>query len=55
MNEYTVEISTFLKSEYWLNKLPKDINIPAIDLSGLCFVTFALNIFLYLFKQRSIQ
>ncbi|EGB0163823.1 hypothetical protein H0481_09170 [Escherichia coli] len=40
MHEYTVEIRTFLKSEYWLNKLPKDINIPAIDLSWLVFCYF---------------
>ncbi|HCI5439538.1 TPA: hypothetical protein NPM40_004741, partial [Enterobacter roggenkampii] len=51
---YTVEIRTFLKSEYWLNKLPKDINIPAIDLSWLVFCYFCSE-YLFVFIQTTIN
>ncbi|NHW87169.1 hypothetical protein HA066_22320, partial [Escherichia coli] len=54
MHEYTVEIRTFLKSEYWLNKLPKDINIPAIDLSWLVFCYFCSE-YLFVFIQTTLN
>lgn len=44
----------FLKSEYWLNKLPKDINIPAIDLSWLVFCYFCTE-YLFVFIQTTIN
>ena len=54
MHEYTVEIRIFLKSEYWLNKLPKDINIPAIDLSWLVFCYFCSE-YLFVFIQTTLN
>lgn len=51
---YTAEIRTFLKSEYWLNKLPKDINIPAIDLSWLVFCYFCSE-YLFVFIQTTLN
>ncbi|GDE69631.1 hypothetical protein [Escherichia coli] len=54
MHEYTVEIRTFLKSEYWLNKLPKDINIPSIDLSWLVFCYFCSE-YLFVFIQTTLN
>lgn len=51
---YTAEIRTFLKSEYWLNKLPKDINIPAIDLSWLVFCYFCTE-YLFVFIQATVN
>lgn len=51
---YTAEIRTFLKSEYRLNKLPKDINIPAIDLSWLVFCYFCSE-YLFVFIQTTLN
>ncbi|EBC0775897.1 hypothetical protein HM25_002831 [Salmonella enterica subsp. enterica serovar Carno] len=54
MGEYTNEITKFLTSAYWLEKSPKDINIPATDLSWLVFCYFCSE-YLFVFIQATLN
>ncbi|BBE77004.1 MULTISPECIES: hypothetical protein [Phytobacter] len=53
-DEYTNKITKFLTSEYWLEKLPKDINIPATNLSWLVFCYFCSE-YLFVFIQATLN
>lgn len=54
MGKHANEITNFLTSEYWLEKLPKDINIPATDLSWLVFCYFCHE-YLFVFIQVTLD
>ncbi|MFV4847303.1 hypothetical protein ACNJKD_13465 [Edwardsiella tarda] len=54
MDKYTNEIARLLTSECWLEKLPKDINIPVTDLSWVVFCYFCHE-YLFVFIQVTIN